>query len=407
MTQIKSTVFIIILLISAPILSSCGKNDATSTSLKTSDSITEASPTVTGTYLKDDISEVSSKNTSKPSKDSFDSATNDVYSFSQFTIEIPSYWTSEQIIPNGTQRFTDNLAMIQICPIYEDDPDCEVNYDSLLEDNDNMLKSLTGELFNEVPDYEMIDTGRIKGILYRGTFEHDGVSGNRFEFTFPSEEDRNWCFFSMVQSTNTVFDYEEDYLKMIYSIKKIDSSNLLEVTPTPIENSSFTEAPTPTETPTPTEVPTPTEMPTSTPTPTPVPTATPKPTKVPVPTATPTPDPPKATVILPDPDSKLGKDLDSKSGSCVYYINVDGSSNVPKLSSWGSATITDGVAEYLNDLKKKGFTVKISDSSKQSPYAGYTTYYTSIEVSGNDISWSMELYIQKEKYIEYELDIYY
>ena len=405
MNKIKLFTFIFLSLASISLFCSCDNNDSKGNVTQATYPSSKELPTVTIPSSDEAVSTSSSENTSKRSRDGFNSATNDVYSFSQFTIEIPSYWTSESKLDNGIQRRTDHLAMMQITANKSEDPEEVVSFPGLITRNEGMLEGMTESCFDSVTNYSVIDTGTVKGILYRGIVING--MGNGLWFAFPSEEDKHWCNIIMLQSTSSEYDYEEDYLKMIYSIKKIDSSNLLEVTPTPIENSSFTEAPTPTETPTPTEVPTPTEMPTSTPMPTPVPTATPKPTKEPVPTATPTPDPPKAAVILPDPDSKLGKDLDSKSGSCVYYINVDGSSNVPKLSSWGSATITDGVAEYLNDLKKKGFTVKISDSSKQSPYAGYTNYYTSIEVSGNDISWSMELNIQKEKHIEYELDIYY
>ena len=78
----------------------------------------------------------------------------------------------------------------------------------------------------------------------------------------------------------------------------------------------------------------------------------------------------------------------------------------PKLKNWGKATVTDGVAEYLDSLKEQNFKVEIVSTDKQSPYDGYTTYTSSFKVFNSDISWTMDLFIEDEKYVEYELDIY-
>lgn len=113
----------------------------------------------------------------------------------------------------------------------------------------------------------------------------------------------------------------------------------------------------------------------------------------------------KPTVVLPEPLSKLGKDYDSKSASTVYYINVDGIKNKPTIQQWKGATVTDGVAEYLKLLTSKGFKVRITDKSSNTPYAGFTCYETYFEVSNSELTWTMYLNIQSEKYVEYELDI--
>ena len=111
-------------------------------------------------------------------------------------------------------------------------------------------------------------------------------------------------------------------------------------------------------------------------------------------------------IVLPQESSKLGKDFDSKGSKTVYYINVDGTYNKPSITTWGSATVTDGVAEYLNYLKELGFTVKVTDTSHKEPYSGYHLYETNFKVSNSSVSWTMYLCIQKEKYVEYELDIH-
>ena len=113
-------------------------------------------------------------------------------------------------------------------------------------------------------------------------------------------------------------------------------------------------------------------------------------------------------VVLPKEGSKLDKDYDSTStynGTTVYYINVDGTYNKPTVKKWGKATVTDGVAEYLDYLEDLGFTVTIVNSSHREPYAGFDLYETDFKVTKGDISWTMYLCIQDEDYVEYELDI--
>lgn len=111
-------------------------------------------------------------------------------------------------------------------------------------------------------------------------------------------------------------------------------------------------------------------------------------------------------IVLPQEDSKLGKDLDTKGTSTIYYINTDNIANKPSTTTWGSATVTDGVAEYLDYLKDLGFTVTVTDTTHQEPYSGYHTYETNFKVSNDSVSWTMYLCIQKEQYVEYELDVH-
>lgn len=113
----------------------------------------------------------------------------------------------------------------------------------------------------------------------------------------------------------------------------------------------------------------------------------------------------KPEVVLPKKGSKLDKDYDSKGSSTVYYINVDGQKNKPTVTKWGKATVTDGVAEYLDYLKELGFTIKITETKNSEPHSGFHLYETKFKVSNSEISWTMYLCIQDEDFVEYELDI--
>ncbi len=110
-------------------------------------------------------------------------------------------------------------------------------------------------------------------------------------------------------------------------------------------------------------------------------------------------------VILPKSDSKLGKDFDFEDSKTVYYINVDGTKNVPKLANWGTAFVTDGVAAYLDYLQGLGYTITITSTDYREPYSGFHRYETDFEVEGPEISWTINLNIEDEKYVEYDLYI--
>lgn len=93
-----------------------------------------------------------------------------------------------------------------------------------MDDNDNMIEMIESTAFTEVTDYEVIDTGIVKGILYKGNIDNmsDDLSGYGVWFAFASEGDRNWCTIVMCQSDNTEFVYNDDFMKIIKSIKPIE-----------------------------------------------------------------------------------------------------------------------------------------------------------------------------------------
>lgn len=382
------------------------------------------------------------ENTNRTDKNGFDSSTNEIYTLAGYTVEIPKYWKSENKIDGGFQRYAETggkVAMLQVSAQVETDDSYPVTFDGLMSDNDNMIAMIESTAFKDVTDYEVIDTGVIKGILYKGTIvdKESGLSGYGEWFAFASEKDRTWCTLILCQTDNTEYTYTDDFMKVIKSIKPVedvppetpptntagapdDWTNLLEKhyeeVKKQFEDAGFTNI-----------------------------TCVAheidynennvfegsvvniaigengeictfekgeqwaKDIKIRIdyrvkPAEEEKPDTTK--IVLPEESSKLGKDFDSEGKSTIYYINVDGTSNKPSIKTWGSATVTDGVAEYLDYLKELGFTVTISDTSHREPYSGFHVYETNFKVSNSSVSWTMYLCIQKEAYVEYELDIH-
>ena len=110
-------------------------------------------------------------------------------------------------------------------------------------------------------------------------------------------------------------------------------------------------------------------------------------------------------MILPKENSKLAKDYVEKTEETIYYINVDAVKNIPTLKNWNNVTVTYGLAEYLDYLQYLGFKVTVTKSNVKEPYTGYHFYEVYFKVENENISWTMYLSIQDEKYVEYELDI--
>ena len=149
-----------------------------------------------------------SEDADRAEKDGFDSATNEVYTLAGYTVEIPKYWQSENKIDGGFQRYAETggkVAMLQVSAQAETDDSYPVTFDGLMDDNDNMIAMIESTAFKDVTDYEVIDTGVIKGILYKGTIvdKDSGLTGYGEWFAFASEKDRTWCTLILCQTDNT------------------------------------------------------------------------------------------------------------------------------------------------------------------------------------------------------------
>lgn len=170
------------------------------------------------------INEAEETKDTRSEKNGFDSKTNEKYQLAGYTVEIPKYWKSENKIDGGFQRYAEKggkVAMLQVSTQKETDDNYSVTYDGLMADNDNMIAMIESTAFTKVTNYEVIDTGSVKGILYKGNIDNmsDGLSGYGEWFAFASEGDRNWCTIVMCQSDNTEFVYTDDFMKIIKSIK--------------------------------------------------------------------------------------------------------------------------------------------------------------------------------------------
>ena len=163
-------------------------------------------------------------------KNGFDSASNEVYELAGYIVEIPTYWQSENLIDGGILRYSETggkVAMLQVTASEESDDDYPVTFDALMDDNENMIEAIESTAFSEVTSYEVVDTGVIKGILYKGTIEDQssGLAGYGEWFTFPSEIDRNWCTLVLSQTENTEYSYIDDFMKIIQSIKPMEETS--------------------------------------------------------------------------------------------------------------------------------------------------------------------------------------
>ena len=161
---------------------------------------------------------------SRTPKNGFDSATNETYTLASYTVELPKYWKFDCTISGGNRYFAETggkVAMLQFTAQAESDDNYPVTFDGLMNDNENMIKMLETTMFQDVTDYEVIDTGVVKGILYKGTIteEKTGLSGYGEWFAFASEDNRTWCSLVMCQTNNTTHLYTSDFMRIIQSIK--------------------------------------------------------------------------------------------------------------------------------------------------------------------------------------------
>lgn len=177
-----------------------------------------------------DVASVENDGVSRNAKNGFDSSSNETYILAGYTVDVPKYWGSENNISGGVQRYAETggkVAMLQIYAQAESDNDYPVTFDGLMDDNNNMIAMIESTVFEEVTDYEVVDTGIIKGILYKGTIleKESGLTGYAEWFTFASEEDRTWCTLVLCQTDNTEYSYTDDFMKIIKSIKPKEQGN--------------------------------------------------------------------------------------------------------------------------------------------------------------------------------------
>lgn len=296
-------------------------------------------------------------------KDEFDSSTNYSVTLANYSFDIPQYWIKNESATDHYLAYAETgskVAMILISETTDDEDD--VNFEILDKETQEglMQKSLLRDYDEgKMISTETFETNEIKGIMYKYSFVSEGLSTHSTTLCFPSEEDNKWFWVHLVVSDNTEYQYDNDYLKIISSIKKNvvsegDVSDKAAATESTTSESVAVN---------------------------------------------------NVGVVLPQSGSKLDKDFDLQGGGTIYYINVDGVSNVPKLKNWNSAVVTDGVSEYLDYLTSLGYSVTVTNKDYREPYSGFNLYETYFTVENSTSSWTMFLSIQDERFVEYELDI--
>ena len=169
-------------------------------------------------------------------RNGFDERTNRLLRMGNYVISIPNYWELSESEEKSVLRFYaetgGKTAFLQIVTVVDND---EVNLEALYADNDNMI-----EMYERRSDVTEVTSYRkyrsrygVKGILYEmnGVFTgEDGAEYNTItkEFVFPSEEDNRWFYVTLAVTSNTVWDYNDDFALILNSIRTESEDNSLE-----------------------------------------------------------------------------------------------------------------------------------------------------------------------------------
>lgn len=151
---------------------------------------------------------------------------NPPYAVEHFTFSLPDYWVEKGSGREFRQFYAETggkVAMLTIGYPMDNEP---VTLDALYADNENMIR-VTESWFPEcrVTGYKDFESDYgVKGVLYSYTavYESKGslydMSGK--SFCFPSVEDNRWFFVVINCTDNTDLDYQEDFMKLLASIRQ-------------------------------------------------------------------------------------------------------------------------------------------------------------------------------------------
>ncbi len=160
----------------------------------------------------------------KPQKNGYDEATNQIITLDKFSFQVPKYWqqlSNENGYYKGYAETNGKVAQLYIQGMTDEED--AVNFEILNEEKEkemvisNFLNSFEK---SECLDTTVFETGEIKGILYNFTYLLDGYSGSGSLLCFPSEDDNKWFYVTFLETDNTEYAYDEDFIKIINSIKK-------------------------------------------------------------------------------------------------------------------------------------------------------------------------------------------
>lgn len=182
---------------------------------------------------------VVANNLDKPQKNGFDENTAKKVLSGNYIITIPNYWKEDT--PNesgmdyrGYAETGGKVAMLMITSATDTtDP---ATFEVLYDDKDNMIKVLT-KTMSKLGNCEFIgsdtyETEELKGMSFDYNFISDEyeVDGKGTYVVFPSEKDNKWIYISIIVTNNADYSYDEDFEKILATIKKNDKNYITETT---------------------------------------------------------------------------------------------------------------------------------------------------------------------------------
>ncbi len=310
-------------------------------------------------------------------RNGFDSKTNKKVNFANFVCEIPDYWnedpTQKEMNETHLKRVSktdSDDSFVRLLEVVSDDSGNSL-FKSILMQKDAYAKSVAegiGASNYTLVRQEVTKFGDVAGLLsvLDVTLEKGGVThkASLYAFAFASVEEQKLIQIGLTVSNNAQYEYSNDFINILKSIKKKDS-NVSE----PSSETIGSIAETPSETiasSTPAPIPTPTALPT--------PTLTPTPTPTPAPTATPTPEPitkssTRVAYSSQRPEYTIYYIIDTKAKKVYYFTSSDRKAYV--------GTIVKGNLE-------SGITVKYPDETETISYSGDETRIVVHDSFGND-----------------------
>lgn len=167
----------------------------------------------------------------KKQKDAYDTAQKTEYTTGMMSFAIPDYWIEDKTGSNDSMSFRaetgEKAAIISITS--KEDKEYSVNYFNLLEKKDSIMSSYmeseaAAGSYDKLHENE-INNDSMNGILYSLRYDIT-VNGNDSPATgylliFPSDDESKWYYVSLMQTDNTDYAYDHDFLKIIRDIKGI------------------------------------------------------------------------------------------------------------------------------------------------------------------------------------------
>ena len=167
----------------------------------------------------------------RPQRNGFNQSTNLNVRAGDYIISVPSYWEYEQTGDKSEdlfQRYAETngkSAMIQINS--KTNTKNPITFEELNSEKESIINAFLKSLDNDsakCTNSGLYESNNIKGIYFDFTLtmRETGVQG--ITVIFPSEKDKKLIFIVLMVSENTEYRYDEDFYKMLDSIKKSEDT---------------------------------------------------------------------------------------------------------------------------------------------------------------------------------------